>query len=45
LEFAVAEIDKPSEKEFAKGAFDAAPNKHSLATGILVAALWRLLRR
>jgi hypothetical protein len=45
LEFAMAEIDKPSEKEFAKGAFSSAPDSHRLATGILAAALWRLLRR
>jgi hypothetical protein len=45
LEFAMAEIDKPSEKEFAEGAFSTAPDKHRLATGILAAALWRLLRR
>jgi len=43
--FAMAEIDKPSEKEFAEGAFSSAPNKHTLATGILAAALWRLLRK
>jgi len=41
----MAEIDKPSEKEFAKGAFSSAPDSHRLATGILAAALWRLLRR
>jgi hypothetical protein len=41
----MAGIDKPSEKEFVKGAFDNVPDKHTLATGILAAALWRLLRR
>lgn len=43
--FAMAEIDKPSEKEFAEGAFLSAPDKHTLAHGILAAALWRLLRK
>jgi hypothetical protein len=43
--FAMAEIDKPSEKEFAEGAFSSAPDKHTLAHGILAAALWRLLRK
>ena len=41
----MAEIDKPSEKEFVEGAFSSAPKDHKLATGILAAALWRLLRR
>jgi hypothetical protein len=38
-------VDKPSEAEFAKGAFSSAPDNHNLAKGILVAALWRLLRK
>jgi len=45
--FAMAEIDKPSEKEFVQGAFSApsAPDNHVLAKGILAAALWRLFRK
>lgn len=41
----MAEIDKPSPFEFAKGAFESAPKNHTVATGILAAALWRLLRK
>jgi hypothetical protein len=43
----MANIDKPSEKEFVHGAFDfpSAPDNHLLAKGILAAALWRLFRK
>lgn len=43
----MAEIDKPSEKEFVHGAFSfpSAPSNHLLAKGILAAALWRLWRK
>jgi len=43
----MANIDKPSEKEFVHGAFDipSAPNNHLVAKGILAAALWRLWRK
>ena len=43
----MANIDKPSEKEFVRGAFDfpSAPDNHLLAKGILAAALWRLFRK
>jgi len=41
----MAEIDKPSEKEFVNGAFSSVPNNHNVAKGILAAVLWRLLRK
>jgi hypothetical protein len=43
--FAMAGIDKPSEKEFVEGAFSAAPSKHTLSNGVLAAVIWRLLRK
>jgi hypothetical protein len=43
--FAMAGIDKPSEKEFVEGAFSSAPSKHTLAHGVLAAVIWRLLRK
>ena len=43
----MANIDKPSDKEFVHGAFDipSAPNNHLVAKGILAAALLRMLRK
>jgi hypothetical protein len=43
----MAKIDKPSEKEFVRGAFSfpSAPSNHLIAKGIFAAALWRLLRK
>jgi hypothetical protein len=43
----MANIDKPSEKEFVHGAFEfpSAPRDHLVAKGILAAALWRLWRK
>ncbi len=43
----MANIDKPSKKEFVHGAFDfpSAPNNHLVAKGITAIALWRLLRK
>jgi len=43
----MADIDKPSNKEFVHGAFSfpSAPSNHIVAKGIFAAALWRLLRK
>jgi len=41
----MAQINKPSSKEFVQGSFDAAPDDHNAAKGLLALALWRLWRK